>query len=100
VRATPAVLELRNQAKTAFRDGDYEKASRLYKQLTEINPPQLSVLKESMWALWNMGRAELSIEVAKTVLTLVPDDPEATKIISWGPSALNKQRVLKLKRRQ
>lgn len=51
-------LELRNEAKAAFRSGNYEKAAGLYKTMMERHPDRIEILKEAMWAYWNMGQID------------------------------------------
>lgn len=91
--AAQSVAELRIEAKSAFRSGDYEKAASLYNQLVSHAPERLNVLKEAMWAFWNMGRITDAQSMANAVQSLAPEDEEAEKILGWAPAALNRRQI-------
>ncbi len=91
--AAQSVLELRNQAKSAFRAGDYDKAVALYQDLVKTNPDREAILKEAMWAFWNMNRVAEAESMARSIKAILPDDVEADKILSWAPAAANRKKI-------
>ncbi len=88
-----SVAELRNEAKSAFRSGNYDRAASLYEQLVNSDPNRINILKEAMWAYWNMGKIPEAQKMADSVKDLSPEDSEAQKILGWAPSALNRKKI-------
>jgi tetratricopeptide (TPR) repeat protein len=89
----------RKAAQTFYREGRYDQATTLYNRIAADNPQDVSVLKESMWALWNMQSFTDAVRLANQVQTLRPDDVEARNVLNWARAASNKDKVGALRQR-
>src|SRR5690242_3954706 len=88
---------LRQQAQSLYRDGRYAEAAEVYRKMVARAENDPAVLKEVMWAHWNMQQFEEAEHVARQVAALQPKDVEARNILAWAPKAANREKMHELK---
>jgi len=89
--------EMRAEAFSLYRDGRYEQAITLYRQLAELQPDNLMTQKDLMWALWNSGQYNEGTKMANQVLKLAPQDPEAQSILHQAPETSQRDTIKTLR---
>ena len=77
---------LHAQAVASYREGRYEEAAKLYRQILADDPKNVGLLRDLMWVLWKSEHFQESGEIASLVLKLRPDDSEAKGITEKAPT--------------
>lgn len=77
---------LHSEAITRYREGAYEEAIGMYKQLVKMAPEDIEVRKDLMWVLWKEEHFDEAAQVAHEVLKMDPNDKEATSLIEKAPA--------------
>jgi Flp pilus assembly protein TadD/peptidoglycan/xylan/chitin deacetylase (PgdA/CDA1 family) len=90
---------LRQTAQSLYRDGHYAQSTKIYLQIAADNPQNVALLKEAMWALWNMQKFDDAKRLASEVQILKPEDIEAHNILTWAQSAANRDEMSDFRQR-
>ncbi len=80
-------LALRAQASADFHAGRFVAASKIYRQLAQMEPRNVSVLKDFMWSLWEIENYQEAHDVAVRILSIDKNEAEAKDMIKRAPSA-------------
>ena len=87
---------LRRDAVAAYQAGHYEESARLYRELAQMEPGNVAILKEFMWALWYTGRYDEAARVAERVHSLRPTEKEASHVLEQAPVQSSRQKIADL----
>ena len=79
---------LRRQAALLSRQGRYDEAAALFARAAALRPQDMVLHKDLMWALWYAGRYEKTMDAAREVMRLAPNDLEALNLIGQAQIAL------------
>src|SRR5688572_12828366 len=72
---------LRREAAEASRKGQHAEAAEAFKQAVALEPQNLRLLKDYMWALWNSKQYPEAVDAAHRALTLSKNDLEALNML-------------------
>jgi len=72
---------LQAQAIRFYQDGRLDEALPLYRQLAQIRPRDVYILKNLMWILWKTGDASGTVDAAARVAALAPEDIETWNLL-------------------
>ena len=98
-QAMPEIGPISEKARNLYRTGHYDDAIRLYKQMAKLAPDDINVLKQVMWAFWNMGHYSEAADVARAVQALNASDVEARNILAWAPKPVNQEEEGEIRKR-
>ncbi len=87
------MFELRDKAVKNYQAGRYEQAIEFYKQLSEIDPNDVSILKDWLWALWSADRYKEAGDIAARIIKLQPNDSITQDLLSKLPAAIARQKL-------